>query len=360
VPKRSATDFAVLQAPQPRALSCLPTVQDERRLAGALEVPLAQVLPDPEQPRKDWEHGEGARRLEELVASIKEFGVLQPLLVREDGVLEGNRTLYRIVAGARRREAASRAGHTHVPVVIRDESQVKVRMLQLIENLHRQDLSPLDEAHAYQELMGIKEVTATALAAELHVSGQRVRDRLRLLVDQVLADAVARRQISATAAREIIQLPDDDLAEFRQRVQAGERLQTNDVARVRARLAADGAVHPRRKIRVFDVPRAIAAPSPVVALRPSLDPPLQDHTSCDPVAVGQDGIRDVAIIPTSEPAQRVDPQRRLAPLLEGLSPEILSRIDHLLEEGEGYKWTCAELRRQLRPYLSPPIAARAT
>ena len=113
-------------------------------------------------------------------------------------------------------------------------------------NLQRQDLAPLDEARAYQELLDIQKCSPRQLAALLHISDQQVRLRLRLLSDQVLADAVERRQIAANTARLIQQLPDEEQEPFRERVRQGERLQENDLAAVRARLLAEGAIHPRR------------------------------------------------------------------------------------------------------------------
>src|SRR6185437_13485999 len=188
------------------------------------------------------------------------------LLVREEGTLPDGRQRYLIIAGARRRAAAERAGLGMVPVVVRGAEQARIRVLQLIENLQRQNLSWLDEARAYQELIDTETLTPPTLAARLHISAQHVRDRLRVLADQVLADAVERRQISATAARDIKQLPDEEVMAFRNRVLAGERLQTNDVAAARARLAAAGVINPRRKI-----PRDAEQPAtPVVA--PALDP----------------------------------------------------------------------------------------
>jgi len=226
----------------------------ETRLAGARDVPLDRVRPDPAQPRRDWEHADGEARLIALTASVREFGILQPLLVRQAGGdagsvgRAGDELAYTIIAGGRRYEAARRAGLATVPVVVRDDPSERVRVLQLLENLQRQDLPPLDEARAYQELLdGDQYPTAQALAVGLHISGQHVRDRLRLLADQVFADAVERRQISATAARDIMTLPDDELERFRRRVLAGERLQSNDVAEARARLAAAGVANPRRK-----------------------------------------------------------------------------------------------------------------
>jgi ParB/RepB/Spo0J family partition protein len=216
-------------------------------LAGAMEVPIEQIAADPLQPRRDWEYDDGKQRLRELADSIAEFGLLQPLLVHEEGTLPDGRQRYLIIAGARRRAAAERAGLGMVPVVVRGAEQARIRVLQLIENLQRQNLSWLDEARAYQELIDTEGLTPPTLAAQLHISAQHVRDRLRVLADQVLADAVERRQISATAARDIKQLPDEEVMAFRNRVLAGERLQTNDVAAARARLAAAGVINPRRK-----------------------------------------------------------------------------------------------------------------
>jgi len=218
-----------------------------RPLVGAVEVPIKQVVPDDRQPRRDWDHGEGRRRLEELAASIREFGVLQPLLVRQDGTFPDGGARYRIIAGGRRRTAAEMVDLATLPVVVRGEEAQQVRVLQLIENLQRQDLSPLDEARAYQELIDADGLSPQALAERLHISGQHVRERLRLLADQVFADAVERRQISATAARDIMRLPDEEIARFRQRVLAGETLQSNDVARARAHLTAAGVANPRFK-----------------------------------------------------------------------------------------------------------------
>src|SRR6185437_13153656 len=208
--KREA-EVAVVRTAQPRSTAAAVSGATERRLAGAMEVPIEQVAPDPAQPRRDWDHDDGRQRLQELADSIREFGLLQPLLVREEGTLPDGRQGYRIIAGARRRAAAERAGLTMLPVVVRGAEQARIRVLQLIENLQRQNLSWLDEARAYQELIDTETLTPPTLAARLHISAQHVRDRLRVLADQVLADAVERRQISATAARDIKQLPDEEV-----------------------------------------------------------------------------------------------------------------------------------------------------
>jgi ParB family transcriptional regulator, chromosome partitioning protein len=239
------------------------------RLPGALELPIDQIVPDPGQPRQNWQHDDGDQRLEDLAASIVEFGILQPLLVRPTDALEG--PPYQIVAGNRRFAAARRAGLATVPVVVRATDVTELRILQLTENLQRQDLAPLDEARAYQELIDLQQLTPRQLANRLHISDQQVRLRLRLLSDQVLADAVERRQIAANTARLIQQLPDDEQEPFRERVRKGERVQSNDLAMVRARLAAEGAVHPRRTRApaARTAPVSLSTPTPDAGREPT-------------------------------------------------------------------------------------------
>ncbi|GEM_PF-2026941 len=323
VPARRAreAEIAVIRPAQPRSAHQAVAGATERRLPGAMEVPIEQVVADPAQPRRDWGHNDGGQRLEELAASIREFGILQPLIVREAGTLNDGRQRYVIIAGARRRTASERAGLATVPVLLRDEPSTQVRVLQLIENLQRQELSPLDEARAYQELSDLENLSPPELAARLHISAQHVRDRLRVLADQVLADAVERRQISATTARDIMQLPDEELMAFRARVLRGERLQTNDIAVARARLAAAGIVNPRRKLpagkkQTSFVPASVSTPLHGVtagdaAAQPPDAGPHSEQTSFvypgdnHPTTTPEPAEPLAAVIPTngSEPAQ---------------------------------------------------------
>ncbi len=212
-----------------------------RSLPGALLVPAELVERDPNQPRRDWRHDDGGTRLNELVQSIHEFGILQPLVVRR----ESDR--YVVIAGGRRLVAAKRAGLREIPVVVRDEEGAKVRVLQLIENVQRQDLSPLDEARAYQEFIDLEGLTPPAIGLRVHVSAQHVRDRLRLLRDQVLADAVERQQITTSVAREISKLPDEEADALRRQVEDGAHLRVVDILERRTKLAEQGITNPRRK-----------------------------------------------------------------------------------------------------------------
>lgn len=225
----------------------LPMAADGERLIGARQVPIDQVVPDPGQPRRDWDDDESVARLADLAASLKEFGVLQPLLVREDGSLDDGRTRYAIIAGGRRRAAAELASLRSLPVVIRDEEAGRVRVLQLVENIQRRALAPLDEARAYQEIIDAEGISAEALGARLSISRQQVRDRILLLSDQVVSDAVQREQVPATVASEMLRLPDEGQRLLRGRIEAGEALERSDVRKTRETLVAVGVKNPRAK-----------------------------------------------------------------------------------------------------------------
>ena len=283
------------QADRPPLKAAAP-VDAERALPGAMAVPVEQLVPDPDQPRRAM----GGDRLAQLAASLKEYGVLQPLLVREAGYLDDGRTRYMIVAGGRRYAAAQQAGLTRLPVVVRDTEGATLRMTQLLENIQRQDLAPLDEARAFQELMDAEGISAEELATRLHISGQRIRERLHVLSDQVLADAVERGQITPTIARDVLRLPDEGRRDVRQRIESGEAMTRTDVKRTRERVEATGARNPRAKgggraarpkvtgddgaapNAPLDQARLDNAPSPVaVHLSPLLT--LPDQAGLDPV-----------------------------------------------------------------------------
>jgi len=222
-------------------LTAVTPIDAERALSSAMLVPIEQIVPDPDQPRRDM----GGERLAELAASLKEYDVLQPLLVREYGYLEDGRTRYMIVAGGRRYAAAQQAGLPRLPVVVRDSEGAALRVTQLIENVQRQDLAPLEEARAFKELMDAEGLDSVALGKRLHITGQHVRDRLLLLSDTVMADAVQRQQVAPTVAREILRLPDESRTKLRARIDAGEPVSHADVQKARARNATEGIINPR-------------------------------------------------------------------------------------------------------------------
>lgn len=136
------------------------------------DVPVDSIEPNPHQPRAHFEEDS----LAELAASIKEIGVLQPLLVRQKA--DGR---YQLIAGERRWRAAQRARLTMVPVVVRDVDELGSVEQALVENLHRQDLTALEEASAYQQLAEDFSLTHEAVAQRVGKSRSAVTNALRLL-----------------------------------------------------------------------------------------------------------------------------------------------------------------------------------
>ena len=143
----------------------------ERERQGVVEVEIGQIRPNPNQPRKEFDEV----RLEELALSIKEHGIVQPIIVRkvDDG--------YEIVAGERRWRAAQLVGLTKVPALVREFTEAERMEIALIENLQREDLNPLEEAEAYRTLLESFGLTQEALAKKLGRSRSQVANTLRLL-----------------------------------------------------------------------------------------------------------------------------------------------------------------------------------
>lgn len=182
-----------------RGLSALiPGATDD---GGLLEIPLAAISPNTRQPRETF--GEGG--LAALADSIREVGVLQPIVVRrrEDG--------YELVAGERRLRAAKLAGLATIPAVIRDTDDTDSLREAIIENIHREDLSPLEQAAAFQELLEDLGASHDELAERLGYSRSHVTNTIRLLQ---LAPAVQRLvgegRLSAGHARALLALEDPE------------------------------------------------------------------------------------------------------------------------------------------------------
>lgn len=161
-------------------------------------LPLSQIIVNKDQPRKLFKEQE----LQELTDSIKQNGVLQPLLVRKKGAK------YEIVAGERRYQAAKLAGLAEVPVIIKDIDDDEVFKLALIENLQRSDLSPLEEARGYKQLIKERGLTQDEAAKLVSKSRSAITNTLRLLdlpteVQQYVEDGL----ITAGHARAILAVP---------------------------------------------------------------------------------------------------------------------------------------------------------
>lgn len=165
-------------------------------------IAIDQLEPSPYQPRSRLDDAKVA----ELAASVAEKGVLQPLLVRP---IEGG---FEIVAGERRFRAAQKAGLTSVPVVVRDLTDQETLEVAIIENLQREDLTALEEAHAYERLMTFG-LDQSAVARSVGKSRSAVANTLRLLqLSEDAKDALERSEISAGHARAILAQDDEDRA----------------------------------------------------------------------------------------------------------------------------------------------------
>lgn len=182
-----------------RGLSALiPGAAEE---GGLVEVPVGAIAPNPRQPRETFDE----ESLAALAASIREVGVLQPIVVRR---LERG---YELVAGERRLRAARLAGLATVPAVIRETDESESLREALIENIHRQDLGPLEMAAAFQELQDDLGVSQEELAERLGYSRPHVANTIRLLqlpaeVQKLLAEG----SISAGHARALLALEDGE------------------------------------------------------------------------------------------------------------------------------------------------------
>jgi ParB family transcriptional regulator, chromosome partitioning protein len=161
---------------------------------GPTEVPLARIRPNPLQPRRRM----GEAELEALAASITEHGVLLPILVTQ--TLDG----YQIVAGERRFRAAQLAGLERIPVVIRQVADRDQLELALVENLQREDLNPLEEAHAFRQLIDDFGLTQEDVAARVGRARSTVANTLRLLeLDERVQALVVEGRLTEGHARAI-------------------------------------------------------------------------------------------------------------------------------------------------------------
>lgn len=167
-----------------------------------VEIPLAQLRPNPYQPRKHFNEDS----LQELATSIKEYGVVQPIIVRT--ALKG----YEIIAGERRFRASQVCGLTTIPAVVRKFSDQQVMEIALIENLQREDLNAMEVAVAYQAIMDQFSLTQEELSAKVGKSRSHIANFLRLLsLPDQIKQYVSRGTLSMGHARAIAGVKSDKL-----------------------------------------------------------------------------------------------------------------------------------------------------
>lgn len=223
------------------------------------EVPIGSIEPNPHQPRQHFDE----EALTDLAASIRQIGVLQPVLLRP---IEPGR--YQLVAGERRWRAARRAGLDTIPAIIRPTDELASMEQALVENLHRQDLAPLEEAAAYQQLLEDFGLTHEQLAIRVGKSRAAVSNTLRLFqLPPPVQLLLATGRLSAGHARALLGTPD------RSRQEALAQQVVDDGLSVRAleELVRLSIAPPAPMAPVTLPPSDTTAPAPVpigVPLRP--------------------------------------------------------------------------------------------
>ena len=230
-----------------KGLSALiPDVPEPSR-QGALEVDIDLIAPNGKQPRVQMDDA----KLDELARSIKEHGVIQPILVQRIG------DLYRIIAGERRWRAAQRAGLLKVPVVVREvpvDSDQQLLQLALIENIQRENLNPVDEAAAYQRLADEFSLTHDQIAAAVGKDRSSVANYVRLLklADEVRAD-LASGALAMGHARALLALSDPVLQRQASREVISRSLSVRETEALVKRLAALPTARPPQAEAAKDV-----------------------------------------------------------------------------------------------------------
>ena len=162
------------------------------------ELNINDIMPNRFQPREIFDE----QALNELALSIKEHGVIQPIIVRKIG------DKYEIIAGERRYRASQLAGKTTIPALVRDIDDKETAKIALLENLQRSDLTPIEEAKTYQTILKLDNITQEELAANLGKSQSTVANKLRLLnLAEEVQTALLNKQISERHARSLLNVP---------------------------------------------------------------------------------------------------------------------------------------------------------
>lgn len=194
--------LSLLPQDEPKTESAATADIDEAGKTGIIELPLIEIEPNPNQPRRHFLEDEMAT----LVESIRQYGVIQPIVVCKMD------DKYQIVAGERRWRAAQLAELTTIPVVIKDYSMEQITEIALVENLQRQDLDPVEEAYAYKRFMDTFKKTQEAIATRLGRSRSHVANMVRLLqLPDFILTELSLGDISIGQARPLLSLKNKEL-----------------------------------------------------------------------------------------------------------------------------------------------------
>ncbi|HLD31610.1 MAG TPA: ParB/RepB/Spo0J family partition protein [Patescibacteria group bacterium] len=196
---------------------------DSRDQEKVWQIPLSEIVPNAEQPRRTFSHAE----LEDLIASIKKHGVLQPITVVEK--TDGG---YELIAGERRLRASQMAGLATVPALVRTATRQQKLELALIENIQRQDLNPIEEAFAYERLMQEFGLTQQEVSEVVGKNRSTIANAVRLLtLPEAIKKGLIENKVSPGQAKALLGLANDKerLAMFQSMV--GEKMSVRDLER---------------------------------------------------------------------------------------------------------------------------------
>ena len=204
------------------------------------DLPLARIHPNRFQPR----HAFSSESISELAQTLREEGLLQPIIVREDG------EEYEIIAGERRFRAAQSLGWEKIPAIVNNLSDQQTASLALIENLQREDLNPIDEATAYENLMELNSLTQAQLAKDIGKSQSYVANKLHLLkLDPQIQEALASGAITARHGRALLALSSDQQKQALEQI-LSDKLNVKQTEELVAKLL-EGPAKPKEKRKVF-------------------------------------------------------------------------------------------------------------
>ncbi len=210
-----------------KGLGALIPGAEETRQPSGLTVEVQRITANPLQPRRVFDEA----KLDELAISIRDQGVIQPLIVRRNG--DG----YELIAGERRLRAAMKAGLKEVPVVVREASDNDSLQLALIENLQREDLNPIEEAEAYRRLHEEFHLTQEEVAEKVGKSRPAVANSMRLLLlPKEMQQEVAQGRLAAGQARAMLALGNEAMMTAVARRVIAKGLSTRETERLVARL----------------------------------------------------------------------------------------------------------------------------
>lgn len=203
------------------------------------QIPVSMIRPNRFQPRSVFEES----KLEELSATIRTHGVIQPVIVRkQDGY-------YELIAGERRWRAVQLLGMDYIPAIVRDMSDTQAASAALIENLQREGLTAIEEAAAYQQLIELHHLTQESLAQRLGKGQSTVANKLRLLhLESTVQDAVRNRAISERHARALLSLTPEQQLQVLAEISARDLTVKETEQRVSALLTAPVKKRSARKI----------------------------------------------------------------------------------------------------------------